>query len=77
MRTGLSRSTWVLLGFLVIAAFLLTTEHRAHLFGVLPYLLLLACPFLHMFGHSHHDPSEHGGHTHPAQRAEPPQGGTQ
>ena len=50
------------LGFLVIAAFLLTTEHRAHLFGLLPYLLLLACPFLHMFGHGRHDGhSGHGG----------------
>lgn len=48
------------LGFLVIAAFLLTTEHRAHLFGVLPYLLLLACPLLHMFGHGGH--GGHAGH---------------
>lgn len=28
---------------LAIAAFFLATEHRAHLFGVLPYLLLLLC----------------------------------
>lgn len=42
--------------FLAIAAFFLFTEHRAHLFGALPYLLLLACPFLHMMmGHGGHD----------------------
>ncbi len=29
--------------FLAIAAFFLFTEHRAHLYGALPYLLLLAC----------------------------------
>ncbi len=38
-RTGLA-----LLVFLVVAAFYLWSEHRAHLFGILPYLLaLLAC----------------------------------
>ncbi len=29
--------------FLAIAAFFLFTEHRAHLYGALPYLLLLVC----------------------------------
>jgi hypothetical protein len=48
-------SPWVaLLGFLVIAAFFLFSEHRAHFFGVVPYLLLLACPLLHFFGHGGH-----------------------
>ena len=51
---------WVLLAFLGIAAFFVVTEHRAHVLGVLPYLLLLACPLLHLFhggharGHGHH-----------------------
>ena len=40
--------------FLVIAAFFLWTEHRAHLLGALPYLILLACPFIHLFMHRHH-----------------------
>ena len=48
-----SRSGVVLLGFLAIAAFFLWTEHRAHLLGVLPYVLLLLCPLLHLL---------HGGH---------------
>lgn len=41
---------WV---FLAIAAFFLWTEHRAHLLGVLPYLLVLACPLMHLFHHAH------------------------
>src|SRR5262245_1464593 len=42
------RSPWVvLLGFMGIAAFFLFTEDRAYDFGVVPYLLLLACPLLH------------------------------
>ncbi|HET8579699.1 MAG TPA: DUF2933 domain-containing protein [Nitrospiraceae bacterium] len=46
-----------LLGFVAIAAFFLLTEHRAHFFGILPYLLLLACPLLHLLMHG-----RHGGH---------------
>ncbi|MBI4500044.1 MAG: DUF2933 domain-containing protein [Gemmatimonadetes bacterium] len=56
-----SRATLALLGFLVIAGFLLTTEHRAHLFGILPFLLLLACPLIHLFMHGGHG---NGAHNH-------------
>ena len=52
---------WVLWGFIAIAGFFLFTEHRAHLFGYLPLLLLLACPLMHMF--MHHDHDGHGGHS--------------
>lgn len=45
--------------FAAIALFYLISEHRAHLFGVLPYLLLLACPLMHFFMHG-----QHGGHGH-------------
>lgn len=55
------RSTWALLAFLGIAGFFLVTEHRAHLFGVLPYLLLLACPLIHLFGHGGHNADGGGG----------------
>ena len=41
----------VLFAFLAIVAFFLVTEHRAHLFGILPYLLVLACPLLHWLMH--------------------------
>jgi hypothetical protein len=47
-------SWWVFAGFAAIAAYFLLAEHRAHLFGVLPYLLLAACPLLHFFHHSGH-----------------------
>ncbi|MBI3596442.1 MAG: DUF2933 domain-containing protein [Nitrospirae bacterium] len=59
-----SRGGLVLLGFLAIAVFFLFTEHRAHLFGALPYLLL-ACILLHLFGHGGHgEPKEHEGDRH-------------
>lgn len=57
------RAPLVFLGFLAIGAFLLLAEHRAHLpgiFGYLPWLLLLACPLLHVFMHGGH--GGHGSH---------------
>jgi hypothetical protein len=51
---GNRRWSLVLIGFLLIGAFFLFTEHRAHVFGILPYLLLAACPLLHIFGHHGH-----------------------
>ena len=56
----LSRTGLVFIIFLVIAAFFLITEHTAHFFGILPYALLLLCPFLHLFMHSGH--GDHGTH---------------
>lgn len=53
-----SAATWVFVGFAAVALFFLLTEHRAHLYGWLPFLLLAACPLLHMF-HGH---GGHGGH---------------
>jgi len=58
-----SRTAWVLLGFLAIMGFFLITEHGAHLFGVLPFLLLLLCPLLHFFLHRGHG-ENHGDHQH-------------
>lgn len=49
----------VLCGFLLIAGFYLVTEHTAHVFGALPFVLLLSCPLMHLFmQHGHHG---HGG----------------
>ena len=51
------------LGLLVlggIGLFFLLSEHRAHFLGVLPLLLLLACPLMHVFMHGGH--GGHGGH---------------
>ncbi len=49
-----------LTGLFAIVAFFLLSEHWAHFFGILPYLLLLACPFLHLFMHRKH--GTHGHH---------------
>lgn len=38
----------------LIAAYLLYPEHRQHLFGLVPYAFLFACPLLHFFHGSHH-----------------------
>ena len=53
------RSKWgiALLMLLAIGIFALLREHWAHAAGYWPYLLLLACPLMHVFGH-------HGGHGH-------------
>jgi hypothetical protein len=58
-----SKAKWVFIGFLLIAGYFLITEHRAHLYGWFSaygiWLLLLACPLMHLFMHGGHD---HGGH---------------
>ena len=53
--------TFVFWGFCVIAALFPFYEHTMHVLGVLPYLLLLACPLMHVFMHHGHG---HGGHQH-------------
>lgn len=64
---GFLGSRWNIawIGFALVAVFFLITEHTAHFFGALPYLLLLACPLIHLFGH-------HGHHGHGADK---PDGG--
>jgi len=49
-----SPSGLILLAFLAIAAFFLIMEHRAHVVGVFPYVLLLLCPVLHLLMHGWH-----------------------
>lgn len=56
-----SRANIVLIGFLLIAGFYLMTEHYAHVVPFLPWLLLLACPLMHLFMHGGHD-GRGGGH---------------
>lgn len=55
-----SRWKWALAGFLAVAGFFLWAEHRAHLLGILPYLLILACPLMHIFHHGGHGHHGHG-----------------
>ncbi len=52
----------------IIAAFYVLREHWSHALGVLPYLLLLACPLLHLLhGHGHGGQGSHRG-------VQPPEG---
>jgi hypothetical protein len=48
--------------FVVAAGYLLWSEHRPHVLGILPYVLLLACPLMHVFMHGGHGGHGHGGH---------------
>lgn len=63
-----ARGKWVFIGFAAVAGFFLFAEHRAHLLGILPYLLLLACPLMHLF--HHHGHGGHGTHQHPPRQGE-------
>ena len=56
-----------------VALYFLLTEHRAHFFRALPFLLLLACPLMHIFmhhGHGGHGGSENHPHDGPQRAAE-------
>ena len=55
---------WAFWGFLLIAGYFLVTEHRAHAIQFLPFLLVLACPLMHMF-------HRHGGHGRHTDKEEP------
>ena len=48
----------------LVAGFYLMREHWGHVLGYWPYLLLLACPLMHlMHGHGHGH-GRHGTHPH-------------
>lgn len=56
-RSTLRKYPFVLIGFLLVIGYFLLTEHRAHIIPFLPFLLLAACPLMHVFmhgGHGHH-----------------------
>jgi hypothetical protein len=55
---GTKAVTFGTYALLAIAAFFLWTEHRAHVLGALPWLLLLACPVMHLL--MHHGHRSHG-----------------
>ncbi|KVW94218.1 DUF2933 domain-containing protein [Thiobacillus denitrificans] len=63
-QAGTVQVNLAVLAFFAIAAFFLLTEHRAHLFGALPFLLLLACLPLHFFMHRGHGGKGEHRHSH-------------
>ena len=46
-----SRWAWFFVAFAGLAVVLLWQEHRAHVLGVIPYLIFLACALIHLFMH--------------------------
>jgi hypothetical protein len=48
------------LGLVSAATYFLLMEHRQHVWQYLPFLILLACPFMHLFMHGGH--GDHGSH---------------
>ncbi len=54
---------WAWWGFVAVAGFFLLYEHLAHVIEWLPWVLLLACPLLHVFmrgGHGSHSDQDKG-----------------
>ena len=54
VRTPRRVLPWVWVTLALVLGFFLLTEHRAHFFGALPYLLVLLCPLMHLFMHRGH-----------------------
>ena len=53
-----SRTRTALLALTALGAALIAYDHRVHVIAALPYLLLLACPLMHLFmmhGHGGHE----------------------
>jgi high-affinity Fe2+/Pb2+ permease len=59
-------SRLVFFGFVAVAGFFIVAEHRAHLVPFLPFLLIAACPLMHLFHH-------HGHGERDDQKREPPE----
>jgi len=51
---------WVLIGLLVVLGLYLVVDHGQHLAPYFPFVFLLGCLFMHLFGHGGHG----HGHSH-------------
>jgi hypothetical protein len=54
-----SRTGLVFLALAGIALLFLIYEHRVHVLGIVPYLVVLACPLMHLFHHRGHGQHRH------------------
>jgi Na+/glutamate symporter len=60
MGMEFNRRYWITLSvFGVIALLLLWGEHKVHILGALPWLILLICPLMHIFMHGGHGTHQH------------------
>lgn len=57
---GRPKIHWSVWSVAAVGALLLVVDHWAHVLGVLPYLVLLACPLMHVFMHRGHGDHGHG-----------------
>ena len=74
--SGLSRPVKIaLLTVALVGGFYLLREHWDHVAGNWVYLLLLACPLMHLF-HGHGGHAGHGGHGEPARDSQAGRPGT-
>ena len=55
-----SRAAWIFGILAAAAAVFLLAEHRAHVLGILPWIVVLACPLMHIFMHGGHGHGRHG-----------------
>lgn len=46
---------WFIVGIVAVTAVLLIISHWTHVSGYWPYLVILACPLMHIFMHNNHD----------------------
>ena len=53
-----------------VGVYYLLTEHLTHVTQAIPYLILLACPLMHLFGHRHGH-GDHGDSHQSARKDEP------
>ena len=62
-RTRLIRTPlgWVMSLVIAAAGAYLLITHTGHVLGALPYLVLLACPLMHVLGHGGHGRHRHDG----------------
>jgi hypothetical protein len=55
------RMKQVFVVFVMIGGFFILAEHRVHVIAYLPWLLLAACPLMHVFMHHGHRGHPHHG----------------